>query len=226
VKIVVQEHLRDCLARRYRQPVYLVPNGLPPGVFTPGDGPGERDGRTVLVVGPTDVRCKRIADALEAVRLLKESRPGVRLVRVSQHPMGESERRLGVSDEYHVLLPPEGLARQYRRAAVLVFPSDETEGFGLPPLEAMACGTPVVASDIPAVRAFDPGGGHVRLAPVGRPDLLAEELAALLDDPAEQERLRRRGLEIAARYTRQESHDAMEAVLTEIAAGRRLRAAG
>jgi glycosyltransferase involved in cell wall biosynthesis len=224
-KIVVQEHLRDHLARRYRQPVYLVPNGLPEGVFTPG-GPDQRDGNTVLVVGPTDVRCKRVADALEAVRLLKRSRPGVRLVRVSQHPMGEAERRLGVTDEYFVQLSPGELARQYRRAAALVFPSDETEGFGLPPLEAMACGTPVVASDIAAVRAFDPAGGHVRRAPVGRPDLLAGELAALLDDPAERERLRRRGLEIAARYTRERSHDAMEAVLTEIVAGRRLTVAG
>src|SRR5262249_46961274 len=153
-------------------------------------------------------------------------RPGTRLVRVSQHPMGAAERQLGVTDEYHVLLPPEGLARQYRRAAALVFPSDETEGFGLPLVEAMACGTPVVASDIPAARALDPRGGHVRLAPVGRPDLLADELVAVLDDPREQERLRRRGLEIAPRYTREKSHDAMEAVLTEIAAGRRSGAAG
>jgi glycosyltransferase involved in cell wall biosynthesis len=224
VKIVVQQHLREHLARRYHQPVYLVPNGLPAGIFTPGDN-GVRDDRTVLVVGPTDVRCKRIADALEAVRRLKQRRPDVRLVRVSQHPMGDAERQLGVTDEYHVLLPPEGLAQQYRRASVLLFPSDETEGFGLPMLEALACGTPVVASDIPAARAFDARGDHARFAPVGRPDLLADELKALLDDSVEQERLRRRGLEVAAGYTRERSHDAMEAALKEIVTAR-LSAAG
>jgi glycosyltransferase involved in cell wall biosynthesis len=224
VKIVVQEHLREHLTRRYRQPVYVVPNGLPAGVFTPGDG-GWRPGRTVLVVGPTDVRCKRIADALEAVRLLKQCRSDVRLVRVSQHPMGDVERRLAVTDEYHVLLPPEGLARQYRRATALLFPSDETEGFGLPMLEAMACGTPVVVSDIPAARAFDARGDHARFAPVGRPDLLARELNAVLDNPTEQDRLRHRGLAVAARYTRERSHDAMESALKEIVAAR-LCAAG
>jgi glycosyltransferase involved in cell wall biosynthesis len=224
VKIAVQEHQRELLARRYHQPVYLVPNGLPERVFTPGDG-SERDGCTVLVVGSIDIRCKRILDALKAVQFLKRKRPGVRLVRVSQHPLGEAERQLRVADEYHVLLPPEEMAQLYRRATALVYPSDETEGFGLPMLEALACGTPLVASDIPAARALDPRGGHARLVPVGRPKALAKALAALLDDPAEQERLRQRGLEVAARYTRTRSHDAMEAALTEIVATR-LSAAG
>jgi hypothetical protein len=43
------------------------------------------------------------------------------------------------------------LAAIYTGAHALVFPSDE-EGFGLPPIEALACGTPVVACDVPAVR--------------------------------------------------------------------------
>jgi glycosyltransferase involved in cell wall biosynthesis len=224
VKIVVQEHLREQLVRRYRQTVYLVPNGLPAGIFTPGED-GIRDQNTVLVVGPTDLRCKRIGDALRAVRLVKRSRPNIQLLRVSQHPMSDNERQLGVTDEYHVLLPHEDLAHLYRRATVLLFPSDETEGFGLPMLEAMACGTPVITSDIPAARAFNARGDHARFVRVGRPKSLAKALAALLDDPAEQERLRRRGLEVAARYTREKSHDAMEETLTEIVTAR-LSAAG
>jgi glycosyltransferase involved in cell wall biosynthesis len=215
VKIVVQQHLHDILARRYHQPVYVVPNGLPPGVFTPG-ADDVRERTVILVVGPTNVRCKRIADALEAIRLIKIRRPDVRLVRVSPHPMSSAEQQFGVTDEYHVLVPPEELARQYRRAAALLFPSDETEGFGLPMLEAMACGTPVVVSDIAAARAFDARGDHACFVPVGRPDELAEALASLLDDPTRQERLRQRGQEVAAHYTRERSHAAMERALTEI----------
>lgn len=49
------------------------------------------------------------------------------------------------------LVSDEDLAAIYSGAHALVFPSDE-EGFGLPPVEALACGTPVVASDIPALR--------------------------------------------------------------------------
>lgn len=48
-------------------------------------------------------------------------------------------------------VPDEHLAAIYSGARALVFPSDD-EGFGLPPVEALACGTPVVASDLPVLR--------------------------------------------------------------------------
>lgn len=65
-------------------------------------------------------------------------------------------------------------------ARVLAYPS-RYEGFGLPPLEALAVGTPVVASDLPAIREVV--GAHVRLVPRDDPDELAAALAAVLDAP-------------------------------------------
>jgi len=56
------------------------------------------------------------------------------------------------------------LAALYRRASVVVLPSDR-EGFGLPIVEAMACGTPVIASDIPALREV--GGAAALYCPSG-----------------------------------------------------------
>ena len=56
------------------------------------------------------------------------------------------------------------LAEVYRRAAVVLMTS-EAEGFGLPVIEALACGAPVVASDIPALR--ESGGDAARFCPVG-----------------------------------------------------------
>jgi glycosyltransferase involved in cell wall biosynthesis len=67
-------------------------------------------------------------------------------------------------------------------ADVLVFPS-RYEGFGLPPLEALAAGTRVVASDVPAVREVL--GGHARLVPPGDPDALAAALGRVLAEPAD-----------------------------------------
>ena len=74
--------------------------------------------------------------------------------------------RLGVAGAIVQLpfLERPQLAAVYRRASVLVLPSDR-EGFGLPVVEAMACGTPVIASDIPALREV--GGDAAIYCPPG-----------------------------------------------------------
>jgi glycosyltransferase involved in cell wall biosynthesis len=77
-------------------------------------------------------------------------------------------------------LPQEELARVVAGAAAVVVPS-WYEGFGLPALEALACGTPVVASDLPAHREVL--GDQAELVPPGDPAALAGALARVLDDP-------------------------------------------
>ena len=73
------------------------------------------------------------------------------------------------------------LAAIYRRAALLLQTSDR-EGFGLPVAEAMTCGTPVVASDLPALREV--GGPATTYCPVGDVERWIAAAAALLDERA------------------------------------------
>ncbi len=97
-------------------------------------------------------------------------------------------RRLGfVSDEE--------LARLYRGAAVAVYPS-RFEGFGMPIVEAMACGTPVVVS---AHASMDDASGTAAVR--ADPDDPVAIAAAIEHAIAERERLRAAGLEHAARFT-------------------------
>jgi glycosyltransferase involved in cell wall biosynthesis len=77
-------------------------------------------------------------------------------------------------------LPEEELARVMAGAAALAFPS-WYEGFGLPALEALACGIPVVAADLPALREVL--GDQAELVPPGDADALAATLAKVLEDP-------------------------------------------
>jgi alpha-1,3-rhamnosyl/mannosyltransferase len=71
-------------------------------------------------------------------------------------------------------------------ASVFAFPS-VYEGFGLPPLEAMACGVPVVATAVPAVAEVT--GSAARLVPVGDEVALGAAIVEILDDEVERERL-------------------------------------
>jgi glycosyltransferase involved in cell wall biosynthesis len=77
-------------------------------------------------------------------------------------------------------LPEPDLARVVAGAVALVVPS-WYEGFGLPALEALACGTPVVASDLPALREVL--GDQAELVAPGDPAALADALARTLEDP-------------------------------------------
>jgi glycosyltransferase involved in cell wall biosynthesis len=77
-------------------------------------------------------------------------------------------------------LPQADLTKVVAGAAALVFPS-WYEGFGLPALEALACGTPVVASDLPVLREVL--GDQAELVPPGDPAALADALARVLEDP-------------------------------------------
>jgi glycosyltransferase involved in cell wall biosynthesis len=216
-KIVTHHHLAELIARRFDQIAYYVPYGLPQDVFTP---PRVRPSHTptVLVVGPADIAWKHVPHALRAVQLLKQRMPQVRLIRVAQHPMREAELRMNVTDEYHTMLSPCQMAGLYRRADVLLISSDATEGFGLPVLEAMACGVPCVVTDIPAFRTFAAPFDYARAVPVGDPERMALALQELLQSPDEMMRLRQRGLEVAENYTMQRSHDAMEDVLLTLVA--------
>jgi len=109
-------------------------------------------------------------------------------------------------------LPDEDLAVVLAGATALVVPS-RSEGFGLPVLEGMAAGVPVVTSDAPAL--LEVGGDAVLGTPVGDPVALAGVLARVGDDPALRAELVARGRRRAASFT----WDAAAARLAELYLG-------
>lgn len=170
----------------------VLGNGLDTDLFRPQSGV-ERDPREILCVG-------RAADPNKGVHVLVRALPflppELRVTLVdSAHP-GSSARRLaaelGVGDRLHVTGPvtADELVRLYRRAAVVAVPS-LYEGFGLPAVEAMACGTPVVASRAGALpEVVEAGGGGV-LVPPRDPEALAKSLRTLIEQPDQREALGR-----------------------------------
>lgn len=140
------------------------------------------------------------------IRIMATLGRRARLVRVGGVFAAEQAalaRDLGVSNV--VVLPfvdRSTLAAIYRRSALLLLPS-EREGFGLPLVEALSCGTPVVASDIPALREV--GGEAVTYCAVGDVDGWSRTIAALLDEraerPADWARRREQGIRHAEAFS-------------------------
>ena len=106
---------------------------------------------------------------------------------ITQLGLGPVVRSIG-------LVPEADLPTLYSSAALFVFPS-LAEGFGLPVLEAMACGTPVVATPDPAVQEL--AGQAAAYAASSAPQHLAEAIAGTLADPSRQQALVQAGLEQA-----------------------------
>jgi glycosyltransferase involved in cell wall biosynthesis len=107
---------------------------------------------------------------------------------------------LGLAGRVHFAgyVDDEELPLWYNAAAVLAFPS-LYEGFGMPIVEALACGTPVVAARASSLPQA--GGPVARYFAPNDPDDLAARLAAVLDDPTERRRARQDGPTHAARFS-------------------------
>lgn len=98
-------------------------------------------------------------------------------------------------------LPPERVAELYRSFDALVFPVRWDEPWGLVPLEAMACGCPVIATGRGGSGEYLRDGENCLLVPVRDPVALAAAVARLGDSAELRDSLRKDGIETAARYT-------------------------
>jgi len=168
-------------------------------------GAGDQVG--ILSVGSTIPR-KRMDVLLRVFAEVRKEFPSARLLRVGG-PFTESQqqlaRSLGVEEHVSVLpfLTREVLAAVYRRATLLVQPS-EAEGFGMPLAEGMACGCPVVASDLAALREV--GGSVCQYCAVGDVSAWTRAIARQLRDysgrnACHAQSQRQQALEQAARYS-------------------------
>jgi alpha-1,3-rhamnosyl/mannosyltransferase len=139
---------------------------------------------------------KNFATAYRAFRRIASDIPGLSLVALGITP--EGAKRAGWTDPRLRLLVPQAvdsLADLYRGASAFVAPSF-WEGFGLPVLEAMACGTPVVASDIPVYR--ENLGEAALFADPKEPEAFASALRRVLSSDRLRARLIEAGFRAAA----------------------------
>lgn len=146
----------------------VVHNGIHPEFLKPADEEARAGQTELLHVGSTIPR-KRIDILFRVFAECRRVQPNLRLVHAGAAFTAAQlldARSLGIDDaiDCRSSLDARSLAAAYRRAALTLIPS-EAEGFGLPLAESMACATPVVASDIPALREV--GGDAATYCAVG-----------------------------------------------------------
>jgi glycosyltransferase involved in cell wall biosynthesis len=198
--IVPTEHVRETAVERLgldAERLRVIPYGVDHERFRPGTEPRE----PFLLYPANRWPHKNHGRLLEAFELLRKERPDLRLVLTGAGHKGPESRGYVTKDE---------LADLYARASVLVFPS-LYEGFGLPPLEAMASGCPVAASNAGSLPEVC--GDAARLFDPTSPKAIAEAVLEVLADP---QPYVERGLERAAEFTWQRAARAHEQVYREL----------
>ena len=130
---------------------------------------------------------KRVDVLLDVFAALRKQHPELRLVQIGGEWTPAQREQIGrLGFDGNAILQQRGLSRNdvaaaYRRAAAVLVTS-EAEGFGLPVIEAMACGATVIASDLPVLREV--GGSVVILCPIGDVPTWATAVNRILADPS------------------------------------------
>jgi glycosyltransferase involved in cell wall biosynthesis len=160
--------------------------------------------RFILFVGTIEPR-KNLPLLLRSYKHLVSQEPAIDLVIVGQlgwmfDEVMDSVKTLGLGERVHFTgyLPGEDLPIVYNLAELFIYPS-LYEGFGFPPLEAMACGTPVITTAISSM-ADHIGEAGLLVSPEDAL-ALAQSMQRLLNDPALRETLVCTGLQQAGQFT-------------------------
>ena len=199
--IAVSSAARDAMARYFTAPWEIIPNGVDTRFFRPGLSKGS-PGPRLLWLGRIEPR-NDLGTVLAAMPRILERHPAAHLTVVGDGPwrsrMERAARRGGLGPCVHFVGYANGGRPGYYRGADVYLCPTRRASFGVTLLEAMACGTPLVVSDIPAFRDLA-GDSHAVFAPPGDPAGWGRAVNDLIDDGARRETMMQEGRRVAERH--------------------------
>ena len=148
----------------------------------------------ILIVGAFEYSVKGIADAIKAVEIVRKKGYKIYLMRVSYTRLSKEEMAITEINEYHQKVSPIKMRELYHSAHIFVSPSLENEGFGLPFVEALACGVPSVVTAIPSYLSLDMKRDYALFVPQKSPLEIAKALEELINRPFKRLYLSIRGI--------------------------------
>ncbi|MFO8143684.1 MAG: glycosyltransferase family 4 protein [Dehalococcoidales bacterium] len=207
-KIAVSRPAMEFVSKHYPAEYSIIPNGIDTGHFHPGVKPVEEylDGKmNILFVGRLEPR-KGADYLLKAYQRVKREIPETRLIIVGpgtnlRYRYERMVKRKGIKDVVFVGYSSyTELPRYYKTADVYCAPATGWESFGIVLLEAMAVGTPVVASNIAGYASILGDGEEGILVPPKDDEQLARSLVYLLRNDSLREEMGVKGIRKASGY--------------------------
>lgn len=206
-KIALSHRTADGLRMKGISSEAVIPAGIAETIFHPG-GRAERNGMSILAYYSPGEPRKGSNGVLQMLRAVSKCyRVAVSLLT----PPGVRARGFVT----HSNLSEQALADLYRSHSIFLFPST-LEGFGLPPLEAMACGCAIIATKVGAVEEYAQHGYSAWLCDPEQPHQLEEALRTLLAAPELVSRLATHAAKDAQRWTWRQAGRKLDAYLRSL----------
>jgi glycosyltransferase involved in cell wall biosynthesis len=186
----------------------LILNGLDFDEFYPEDRAKNNEQIRILIPYRRE-KWKGVNDGLKVFEIVKDNCPKARLVM-----FGPKARKQEIPEdvEFHSLPTRDKLRKVYNSCDIFCFPS-HSEGFGLPPFEAMACRLPVVATNVGAMSDCAIDGETALITEPKDIQSMAENIVSLINNPRMREEIAEAGHQYVKKFTWERAVDKMEKTL-------------
>ncbi len=200
-RIAVSQAASDFVSKFVPGQYHIIPNGINTGRFKP-EGPRREeflDGKlNILFVGRLEKR-KGLGKLLRAAAIAKKDFSNFRIIVVGpgtrlRPGYQEIADGFGLEVVFTDFVSNDALPDYYRTADIYCSPATGAESFGIVLLEAMACGKPVIATNIQGYATVLDHGQQGLLTPTGDDSALAEALLSLMNDRSLREQMGSRGI--------------------------------
>lgn len=202
----------QCVKEGGIKPFGIVHSGYDKSVFLPRNNQTENKPLRIVTIG-RHPRWKGLADLIKALNLIDVKTTPFVLTIITQDNLDLSDAKF----PFEIIKPANDieLVNVYHKGDISVHPS-WFEGFGLPPLEAQACGLPVISTNSGGVREFLIDNINSLIVPPREPQTMSVAITNLLQDNVLRERLSTAGLESCVNFTWDKVADQFESTIKKI----------
>lgn len=211
--ITISNWIRVKINTHTKKEIAIINDGIDTVLFTPKKYYEEQIKSHIIMVIACLEKRKGLSEFISAVELLWEQRKDISIKFVTSDPTLVIESK--VPHEISMPATDEDLVNCYQNSSVFVSTS-HLEGFGLPPLEAMACGTAVVTTDSGGINEYAINGENCLIVPVGNVEAIYLAINMLIENGELRSKLIEGGIQTSSKFTWEVMVDKFEMELLKV----------